>query len=262
MLRSAHSQNKINREETNDAHDAFVCIVDDGPHRGSDCRTRPDRRRSEERRENAGQCAGLRHGLFRQPLQPAHQDHQGQRRQAGSGMVVFACGPARRRSVSDRRQRRRLRDDPRFDRGRRRHHRQADLARQTRISAGHAARGLLRHRQSRRGDLPGHDHPRADGRSHRCARRQDRQPGLGSEIARSRRAGERLCDDRRTADRQRRRDCRRRRRRVQPTRLHRRLRCRDRQAFVADLHDPGQGRTRLRDLARRFRADRRRLQAG
>src|ERR1700685_2082971 len=64
MPRSAHSQNKINREETNDAHNAFVCIADDGPHRGSDSSTRPNRGRSEERRENAGQRAGLRHGLF------------------------------------------------------------------------------------------------------------------------------------------------------------------------------------------------------
>ena len=124
------------------------------------------------------------------------------------------------------------------------------------------ARGLLRHRQSRRRDLQRQDHSRAARQPHHRARRQDRQGGLEDAVAGAGRHQERLCDDRRAARRQRRGHRRRGRRRIQPSRLRRRLRSGDRQASLAALHHPGQGRARLGHLGGRFRADRRRQQLG
>ena len=75
------------------------------------------------------------------------------------------------------------------------------------------------------------------------ARCQDRQGDLDGEIAGSGDPCQWLRHDRRAADRERRRDHGRRRRRVQPSRLARRLRRQDRQASLADLYDSGQGRS-------------------
>ena len=107
----------------------------------------------------------------------------------------------------------------RRDGGRRRDDRQADLAGQSRISAGDLARRLLRHRQSRRRDLQGQDHSRAlDNRIMALDAK------TGKEVWKVKSPEpvdirQRLCNDRRADRRQRRRDRRRGRRRVQPSRL-------------------------------------------
>ena len=152
-------------------------------------------------------------------VQSAHPDQQGEREQAGPGVGLFARRSPGRRRLSRHQGRRHLRDDPQCDGGGRRHDRQADLAGHPRLSAGDPARRLLRHRQSRRRDLRGHDHSRAHGRPARRARRQDRQRDLDGEIARPRDPRQRLRDDGRAADRQWRGDHGRGRRRVQPSRL-------------------------------------------
>src|SRR6185503_7551886 len=192
--------------------------------------------------------------LRRSSLQPAQGDHAGQRQSARRAV-----------DVSDRRQQQ-VRGDADCRRRHALRHRRAEPCVGDRWTHGEAAvalpahaaartEGLLRSRQSRLRDLRRSavhgDARRAPG----GARGEDRQ-GL---VRRRDGDGEgRVRRHRRAAGRERKSDCRRRRRRVREPRLHRCVRSAERPAPVALLHDSGAGRSGQRHLAGRYLAARRR----
>lgn len=207
-----------------------------------------ERRRSQERPADPGRRARLRHGLQRPALQPADAHRQEQCRPAGAEMGLLDQRQPRRGGVPGGQGRRHLHHRPQHDGRCRRADRQAALAHRARLSARDAARRVLRHRESRGRDLQWDDHPAAAGQPDHRDGCQDRQGGLAGEIARAGDDPERLRHDRCAAHRQRRDHRRRRRGRIQHSRLSRRVRRDHRQASLAPVHRAGGRREGFRNL--------------
>ena len=220
------------------------------------------RRRSQERPADPGRRARLWDGLQRPALQPADAHRQEQYRPAGAEVGLLDQRQPRRGGVPGRQGRRDLHHRPQHDGGRRCADRQAALAHRARLSAGDAARRVLRHRESRRRDLQRDDHPVASGQPDHRHGRQDRQGHLAGQIAGAGNDPERLRHDGCAADRQWRHHRRRGRRGIQHSRLPRRIRCSHREASLAPVHGARARREGYRNLGRGLRAYGRRQQLG
>ena len=188
-------------------------------------------------------------------VQPAQPDQHQQRQAPGPGVELCDRRQFRPRGAADRQRRRHVRRHALRSaaRARRQDRRSAvalpaRAARRLRRPAQHQAR----RRPVRRQGL----HDRAGRRAGR-ARRQDRRGRLGERAGRRLAAG--LLHDHGAADRERQGHGRGVRRRVRRARLHRGVRCRERQAGVEDLHRPRSGRARSRHLGGRHLAEGRRL---